>query len=74
MYPSSLVAASSSGCSLGASPSPGRSVHAINCMRAAFQDAHLGVDTSAYLAPGMQAAIRGMAAPQWEVRAGTRFT
>ncbi|KAL4419934.1 hypothetical protein ABPG75_007032 [Micractinium tetrahymenae] len=43
-------------------------VHAINCMRAAFQDAYLAVDTSAYLAPGMQAAIRGMAAPQWEVR------
>ena len=45
-----------------------RRVHALNCLRMAFQDAYLAVDVSAYLAPAMQTAVLGMAAPQWEVR------
>lgn len=47
-----------------------RRVHALNCMRAAFQDSVLAIDTSAFLAEGLQTAILGMAAPQWEVRKG----
>jgi hypothetical protein len=41
-------------------------VHALNCLRMAFQDANLTMDTSAFLAAGMQTAIRGMAAEMWE--------
>ena len=44
-------------------------VHALNCLRMAFQDANLTMDTSAFLAAGMQTAIRGMAAKLWEVSA-----
>eukprot|EP00887_Chlorella_sp_A99_P000062 scaffold16.g62.t1 len=43
-------------------------VHAFNCLRMAFQSAVLAVDVSAYVAPGVEACILGLAAPQWEVR------
>jgi len=42
-------------------------------MRAAFQDSNLAVDTSAFLAEGLQTAILGMAAPQWEVSCCSAF-
>jgi hypothetical protein len=46
-----------------------RRVHALNCLRAAFQDADLAIDMSAHLAAGLQVAILGMAAAEWQVGA-----
>jgi thyroid adenoma-associated protein len=43
-------------------------VHAFNCLRMIFQSATLSVDSSAWFAQGMEAAINAMQAAEWEVR------
>jgi Putative death-receptor fusion protein (DUF2428) len=43
-------------------------VHAFNCLRTAFESAALAADTSAYFANGIEAAVSGMMASEWEVR------
>ncbi|GJP51779.1 hypothetical protein CLOM_g10921 [Closterium sp. NIES-68] len=43
-------------------------VHAFNVLRLAFHDTHLATDTSAFCAPGLQAAVAAARSPHWEVR------
>ncbi|GLC36743.1 hypothetical protein PLESTB_000787500 [Pleodorina starrii] len=43
-------------------------VHAFNCLRHAFNDGHLAVDTSGYFAPAIQACLRALRSPSWEIR------
>jgi hypothetical protein len=50
-------------------PPAAQQVHAFNCLRCVFNDAALALDTSGFHAAGVAAAIRGMAADAWEVRA-----
>ncbi|EFJ43357.1 hypothetical protein VOLCADRAFT_96436 [Volvox carteri f. nagariensis] len=43
-------------------------VHAFNCLRHAFNDGNLSVDTSGYFAPAIQACLRALRSPAWEIR------
>jgi len=44
-------------------------VHAWNVLRMVFNDSSMSLDSSGFHAAGVAAAIQGMAAPEWEVRA-----
>ncbi|KAK9862251.1 hypothetical protein WJX84_009332 [Apatococcus fuscideae] len=50
------------------SSEPWACVHALNCLRMAFNHSDLALDSSGFFAQGMQTAILGMAAPAWEIR------
>lgn len=43
-------------------------VHAFNVLRQVFKDASMAHDASGWHASGVAAAVRGMAADEWEVR------
>ncbi|KAG2487254.1 hypothetical protein HYH03_014096 [Edaphochlamys debaryana] len=43
-------------------------VHAFNCLRHAFNDSHLAVDTSGYFAQAIQACLLALRSPWWEIR------
>lgn len=45
-----------------------QTVHAFNVLKAAFNDANLGTDTSGFCAEAMILAMRSFASPYWEVR------
>lgn len=44
-------------------------VHAFNTLRMVFNDSSMALDSSGQHAAGVMAAINGMTAPAWEVRA-----
>jgi len=61
-----LLRLAAAGGAPGAGPWP--RVHALNTLRRAFTERALAPGAAAYAADGVRAAVRGAAAPDWEVR------